>query len=143
MASFTYTTAAQKLLTAGFTSLASGTYKVALLSSGYTPSKTHSFFSDLTNEVTGSGYSAGGATLGNKAVTRDDTNLWATFDADDATWTTSTITARYAVIYQSTGVAGTSPLLALIDFGSDITSSASTFTLPFNASGIFRIAVTV
>ncbi len=143
MTSFTYTKFIEKLLNGGGIDLDSDTIKVALLTSAYTPAKTHGFFSDLTNEVTGTGYSAGGASLANKTVTRDDTNFYATFDADDVTWPTSTITARYAVIYKSTGVAGTSPLIALIDLGSDLSTSVSTFTLPFNASGIFRLAITV
>lgn len=111
------------------------TIKVALLTSTYTPNAAHVFYSDLTNEVAnGNGYTTGGATLGGKAVTYSGGTT--TFDATDATWTTSTITARYAVVYKSSGVGTTSPLLFLYDFGSDKSSSGGTFTVAWNASGL-------
>jgi hypothetical protein len=117
------------------------TLKVALVTSAYTPDiDAHNFYSDLTNEVTGTGYSAGGSTLTTPTVTQDNTNDWAYFDADDVTWAASTITARGAVLYKSTGVAGTSLLIAYFDFGSDKSSTAGNFTIQWNASGIVRLA---
>lgn len=117
------------------------TIKVALVTSSYTPNQdTHDFFDDVTNEVSGTGYTAGGATLGSPTVTLDTTNDRVDFDAADTSWTTSTITARAAVIYKSTGTASTSPVIAYIDFGSDQVSSAGTFLITWNASGILRIA---
>ena len=117
------------------------TVKVALTTSSYTPNfDTHNFFDDITNEVVGTGYTAGGATLATVTVTLDTTNDRVDVDAADASWTTSTITARYGVIYKDTGTASTSPLIALIDFGSDQTSTAGTFTIAWNASGIVRLA---
>lgn len=117
------------------------TVKVALVTSSYAPNQdTHDFFDDVTNEVTGTGYTAGGATLGSPVVTLDTTNDRVDFDAADTSWTSSTLTARAAVIYKSTGTASTSPLIAYIDFGSDQVSSAGTFLITWNASGILRIA---
>lgn len=143
MASFSYTKFAVKMIDASTKiNLAGDTIKIALLSSSYSPSRTHEFFSDVSSaEVTGTGYTTGGATLGSLAVTEDDTNFRANWDAADASWPSSSITARYAVIYKSTGTAGTSPLIALIDFGSNIASSDSTFTVVFNASGILRLSI--
>lgn len=116
------------------------TIKCALVTSSYTPNQdTHNYFDDVTNEVSGTGYTAGGATLANCAVTYDAGTNVTKFDADDVTWTGSTITARYAVIYKSTGTASTSPLIAYIDFGEDESSSSSTFEIQFNADGIFKI----
>lgn len=101
--------------------LTTDTIKVALVSSSYTPNiATHDFFDDITNEISASGYTAGGATLANKSITVDTTNHRAYLDADDTTWAAgATITARYAIIYKSTGTASTSPLIGYIDFGVD------------------------
>jgi hypothetical protein len=80
------------------------TIKVALTTSTYTPDQdTHDFFNDVTNEITGTGYSAGGATLTSPTVTYDTATNQVRLDAADTTWTTSTLTARYAVVYKSTG----------------------------------------
>ena len=117
------------------------TIKVALVTSSYTPNQdTHDYFDDVTNEVTGTGYTAGGATLGSVTVTLDTANDRVDIDAADTSWTTSTITARAAVIYKSTGTSSTSPLIAYIDFTTDQVSSAGTFLIQWNASGILRLA---
>lgn len=117
------------------------TIKVALVTSSYTPNQdTHEFFSDVTNEVSGTGYSAGGSALTTKTVTEDTTNDRGVFDADDVSWTTSTITARAAVLYKSTGTSSTSPLICYIDFGSDKVSTAGTFTVSWDANGILTLS---
>jgi len=141
MASFLYTPFATNLLSGKNIDLDTDTIKIALVTSSYTPDKTHDFFNDITNEVVGTGYTAGGATLASKTVTQDNTNFRAVFDAADATWSNSTITARYGVIYESTGVASTSPLIALIDFGSNIVSVGSTFQVSFNVDGILKLSI--
>ena len=118
------------------------TIKVALTTSTYTPAQdTHDYFDDITNEVTGTGYTAGGATLGSKTITQTDATNKQTFDAADVSWTTSTITARYAVIYKSTGTGSTSPLIGYVDFGSDQASTSGTFQIQWNAAGIFTATV--
>lgn len=117
------------------------TIKVALVTSSYTPNQdTHDYFDDVTNEVSGTGYTAGGATLASPTVTLDTTNDRVDFDAADTSWTSSTITARGAVIYKSTGTASTSPLIAFIDFTTDRVSSAGTFLIQWAAAGIIRLA---
>ena len=116
------------------------TIKVALVSSSYTPADAHDFFDDVTNEVANSGtYAAGGASLANKTVTQDDTDDEGVFDADDVVFTSATITARAAILYKSTGVASTSPLIAYIDFGADKASAAGTFTITWAAEGILNL----
>jgi hypothetical protein len=116
------------------------TLKVALVTSTYTPNQdTHDFFDDVTNEVSGTGYTAGGASLASKAVTVDTTDNEGVFDAADVTWSTATITARGAVLYKSTGTASTSALICYFDFGSDQSSSASDFTIAWNAEGIINL----
>ena len=118
----------------------SDTIKCALCTSTYTPSQTgHEWFSDVTNEITGTGYTAGGATLTTKTV--GTSSLVVTIDADDPSWTTATFTARYAVFYKSTGTSTTSPLIGYLDFGADQTVSAGAFTIQLNASGLAQLTV--
>ncbi len=118
------------------------TLKILLVTSTYAPDQdTHTKRSNVTNEVSGTGYTAGGATLANKTVVVDNTNNWAKFDADDASWVTATITARGAVIYKSRGGASSADeLVCYLDFGSDITSTAGTFTVTFAANGILTLS---
>ena len=118
------------------------TIKVALTTSSYTPNQdTHDYFDDITNQVVGTGYTSGGATLASKTVNYDSGTNVTTFDAADVTWSTSTITARYAIIYRDTGVTSTSPLIGYVDFDADVVSSGGDFTIQWNASGIFTITV--
>ncbi len=118
------------------------TLKIMLVTSTYAPDQdAHTKRSDVTNEVVGTGYTAGGATLANKTVVVDNTNNWAKFDADDASWAASTITARGAVIYKSRGGASSADeLVCYLDFGSDISSTAGTFTVTFAANGILTLS---
>jgi hypothetical protein len=124
----------------GDVDLTNDTIKLALVTSSYTPDQdAHDFFDDVTNEVGASGtYSAGGATL-SVTVSQDDTDNEGVFDATDVSFTGATITARGAVIYKSTGTAGTSPLICYIDFGGDIVSTAGTFTVAFSSEGIINL----
>jgi hypothetical protein len=116
------------------------TIKVMLCTSAYTPNQaTHQYKSSVTNEVVGTGYTAGGATLASK--TEAIVSHVKTFDAADTTWSGSSLTARYAVVYDSTGTDSTSPLIAYIDFGADQVSSSAPFTLTWDAAGIFTITV--
>jgi len=125
----------------GSIDLDTDTIKVMLVTSSYTPNQdSHSKRSDVTNEVTGTGYSTGGSALANKTVTQDNTNNKGVFDADNITWSTSTITARGAVLYKSRGGASSADeLICYIDFGSDYSSSSGDFTITFGASGILTL----
>ena len=118
------------------------TIKVALATSAYTPDQdTHDYFNDVTNEVVGTGYTAGGATLGTKSIGYTAGTNVTKLDAADTVWTSSTLTARYAIVYVSTGTPATSVLLGLLDFGEDKVSSAGDFTIAWNAAGIGTITV--
>ena len=101
------------------------TLKIALYTSSATLGATTSAYS-ATNEVSGTGYTAGGATLSSQAVAYDSTNQVAYFDAADTAWTTATITARGAMIYNNSK---SNASIAILDFGSDYTSTAGTFTI--------------
>lgn len=139
MANVIYNNFKEAIMNGGI-DLDTDTIKVALVTSTYTPDQdVHDMFDDVTNEVTGTGYTAGGATLANKAVTQDNTDNEGVWDADDVTWATSTITARGAVIYKSTGTASTSALIGYIDFTTDKSSSAGNFTIAWDAEGILNL----
>lgn len=139
MADVIYNSFKKKIMD-GSIDLDTDTIKVALVTSSYTPDQdVHDFFDDVTNEVSGTGYTAGGASLANKSVTADNTDNEGVFDADDVSWTTSTITARGAVLYKSTGTASTSALIAYLDFGADKISTDGTFTIAWNAEGIINL----
>ena len=118
------------------------TIKVMLCTSSYTPDQdTHDYKDDVTNEVSGNGYTAGGATLANASLGYTAGTNVIKLDGDDVTWSSSSITARYAVIYKDSGVAGTSPLIAYIDFGEDKTSDNGNFTIEWHADGIAKVTV--
>lgn len=112
-------------------------FKVALLT-GHTFSEEHSAFTtDIQpNEITGTGYTAGGATMTNSAPTIDTVNDWATYDATDVVWATSTLSATAAVVYE----VSTDYPICYIDFGSAQTSSASDFTISWSSDGVFKLA---
>lgn len=117
--------------------------KIMLVTSSYTPAQTHDYKDDITNEITGTGYTAGGAELANCTVTYTSGTGVIKFDADDITWSTATITFRRAIVYYDTGTANTSPLITYIDFGEDVGAVANDFTIQFNAGGINTITATI
>jgi hypothetical protein len=99
-----------------------------------------------TNEVSGTGYSAGGQALTNVDPTTSGTTAFTDFA--DETWTTATITARGALIYNTTpnttSISVSNPSVVVLDFGSDKTSTAGDFTVIFPtadaSNAIIRIA---
>jgi hypothetical protein len=123
--------------------LDSDTLKVMLCTSSFTPDQdTHQYKSSVTNEVTGTGYTAGGATLASVTVAYNGSTNTLTFDAADVSWSASTLTARHAVIYDSTpGSDATRPLICYITFDSDISSTAAPFQLIWDSSGIATMTV--
>lgn len=141
MASAIYNNYKESMLNGGI-DLENDTIKVALCTSSYTPDiDADEFYDDIDNEVAnGSGYTTGGETISNPAVTQDDVNDQAVFTADATTWTSSTITARYAVIYKDTGTASTSPLIGYIDFAEDKSSVSGDFTINWDEDGILTVA---
>jgi len=118
--------------------------KVMLVSDTYTPDiDLHVSKGDIDAisgaEVTGTGYTAGGAGIVNRAITVDTATDFAKYDADDVTWSNSTITARGAIVYLDTGTAGTSTLITYVDFVSNKSSNSGDFLIQWNADGIFKI----
>jgi len=115
--------------------------KCMLLTDSYTPDQeADTELADVvwsTNEVEGDGYDAFGAVLTTPTVT--EATRVTKFDADDVEWAESTITARYAVLYDA--VASGHPLILWVDFGEDKSSENGTFKIEWNASGIFTVTV--
>lgn len=115
---------------------AADTYKIALYSSLASLDETATVYSS-TNEVSGAGYTAGGATLSGYSASNDSGGAW--IDFDDPSWTSSTITARGAVIYNTSK---SNKIIAIIDFGAEYSSSAGTFTVifptPNSTTGLIR-----
>lgn len=97
-----------------------------------------------TNEITGTGYTAGGGTLTNVAPSTSGTTAFTDFA--DLTFSTATVTARGAIIYNTTtgGGTGTTDSVVVLDFGGDKTSTAGDFTIQFPtadaSNAIIRIA---
>jgi len=114
------------------------TMYMALYTSSATLDDTTTAYT-ATNEVSGTGYSAGGQALTTVAPTSSGTTAF--LDFNDETWTSSTITARGALIYNSTQ---SNKSVAVLDFGSDKTSTAGDFTVVFPtadaSNAIIRIA---
>ena len=118
------------------------TFKIALFTSSATMSASTTAYA-TTNEVSGTGYTAGCNTLTNVDPTTSGTT--ALTDFADTTWSSSSITARGALIYNSSTTAGSANrAVAVLDFGADKTSTSGDFTIQFPAAdasnAIIRIA---
>jgi len=114
------------------------TFKIALYTSSASLGASTTAYS-TTNEVSGTNYTAGGNTLTRVDPTSSGTTGFTDFA--DTTWSSSTITARGAVIYNDTD---SDKAVAVLDFGADKSSSGGDFTIQFPAAdasnAIIRIA---
>jgi hypothetical protein len=114
------------------------TFKIALYTSAANLDASTTVYT-TSNEVTGTGYTAGGNTLTGATVTLTGTTAFVDFS--DTSWSTATITARGALIYNSSK---SNKAVAVLDFGSDKISTGGTFTIQFPVNdatnAIIRIA---
>jgi len=116
--------------------------KLMLLTNVASPNQeTWTSKAEVTNEVApGGGYTAGGAELATKALT--EATRVTKFDGDDVSWANSTITARYAVLYDnSAGSDALRKLILWIDFGTDQSSNNTEFKITWDNAGIFTFTV--
>ena len=123
-----------------FTNGTGDTFKLALYTATATLDATTTAYT-VSNEISNTGsYTAGGGTLTNVSPTSSGTTAFTDFG--DISFTTATITARGALIYNDT--AAGDPAVAVLDFGSDKTSTSGTFTIQFPtadaSNAIIRIA---
>lgn len=103
-------------------------FKMMLVSSSYTPAKSHAKRSDITNEVTGTGYTSGGSSCTLTLNSIDNTFNTVSVSFTPPSWASATFTARGAVVYKSRGGASSADeLVCFIDFGADVSCSNDTF----------------
>lgn len=125
-------------LLGGIHDLDTDTINIALFTSSATLGATTTAYS-TTNEATGTNYSAGGNTLSGATITTSGTTAY--IDFNDTTWSSATVTARGALIYNASKA---NRAIAVLDFGGDKTSTNGDFTIQFPAAGattaIIRIA---
>lgn len=122
----------------GIHDLDTDTIKIALYTSAATLGASTTVYSSA-NEVVGTGYTAGGNTLTSPVISLDGTT--AIVDFADSTWASATITARGALIYNSSKA---DRAIAVLDFGSDKTSTSGDFVVqmpaPAASTALIRIA---
>jgi hypothetical protein len=118
----------------------SDSFKLALVADTHTPDfNAHDFFADLTNEVSGTGYTAGGAVTTGETITVS--GGFVTIDFTDVAWTTSTFSGVRAGIWYDDTLAS-DPLICSNNFGSDFSVTAGTLTVVVNANGYLRFDIT-
>lgn len=131
----------KELMTAthNFTNSSGNTFKLAMYTNSASFDASTTAYT-TSNEVSGTGYSAGGSALTN--VTPTSSGTTALTDFADLTFSTAAVTARGALIYNDS--AGGDPSVVVLDFGSDKTSTAGDFTIVFPtadaSNAIIRIA---
>jgi len=109
--------------------LAADTIKIALFTSSASLGASTTAYS-TSNEISGTGYTAGGVALTSKTVSTTGTTAF--FDADDPTWTSASFTANGALIYNNTN---SDKAIAVLAFGGDFTVAGGTFKIVFPAAG--------
>lgn len=126
MASLIYNSLMYDGLT-GAVDIDTDTFKIMLVTSAYSASKAHSKRNQVTNEVSGTAYTAGGQTIVPTIAVSNTTNAL-TITIPQATWSASTITARGAVVYKARGgAASADELVCYVDFMQDIVTSNQPF----------------
>ena len=128
--------------TYNFSNTTSQVFKLALYTNSATLNASTTAYT-TTGETSGAGYTAGGNTLTiNVNPTTGASGNIAYFSFADSVWSSSTITARGALIYLANGT--TNPAVCVLDFGSDKSTTGGTFTVQFpsatNTSAIIRIS---
>lgn len=129
MASLVYNSFMRDIAT-GAVDCDTDTFKMMLVTSSYTAAKSHAKRSDVTNEVSGAGYTTGGNTCTLTVASTDNVGNKVDINFSVSNWTSATITARGGVIYKSRGGASSADeLVGYVDFTSDITSTNGTFAV--------------
>ncbi len=119
--------------------LASDTIKCALMNNTHAFDATNDVWADVSaNEITGTGYTAGGQALTGQSVTIDDVNNKGVFGANDVSWTSATFTAYHTVLYDDTHLSDA--LMISIDFGGAQTVTGNTFTIQWSSGEIINIS---
>jgi hypothetical protein len=110
------------------------TLMLALFTSSFTPDTAETSFGNLTNECTGTGYTAGGEAVTNVAKESG------VVTADPVSWAEITVSARYAVLYTTATIDGiTNPVLLVYDFGSELTLSAIPWSFSWASNILYQL----
>lgn len=126
-------------------SMEAETHKGLLVDDTYTPNfDTHDFRNDVTNEVVGAGYTAGGATITTTDITIGAPSAGVLkWDHDDVSWSASSIPSAMALVdYFNVGSAATDQLLALLDFVTAVTTSTGLLLVSIHANGVLNLDYT-
>lgn len=126
-------------------SLEAETHKMMLVTDSYTPAyDTHDFRDDVTNEVSGTGYTAGGTTITTTEITvASPAAGQLRWDHADPSWSGSTITSAMAGIdYFNVGTAATDQLIGLLDFVTAVSTVSGLLTVQIAANGVFYVDYT-
>lgn len=136
-----YPTMAAALTNAVALNLSAATYKGALINNNATPNfGSHDLWNDLAaNEVYGSGWAQGGVALTGTTVNQSPVGTL-TVDATDVVAANTTLTNARAYVWYASTLGG--ELICLVNFGSDYSTVAGTFTIAWAADGIFSIDLT-
>jgi len=137
MASFNFTATIRTIVNNYF---GSGTYKMLLVSvlPGETEKDSWDFRNDVTNEVVGVGYTAGGTAVTLTVAAVDTVNNDVEVTCSSPSWPSATITAVGGVLYKDSGSAATDALISVVDFGGSVSSTNGTFTVTPSGSIKFQ-----
>jgi hypothetical protein len=135
MASGIYTNFKQNLMNGSY-KLAVDTINVGLMTSSFSFNAANILWATVNaNEISGTGYTAGGMALTGLSVTNSGTmGVWT---ASNVVWTSSTFSTAFAVIYD---ISASNNLIAAIDFGGTLSVSTGTFTIAWSVSGIITLS---
>lgn len=138
MANLIYTSCFRDSLV-GNINFASDSFKMMLVTGSYSPSKNHSKRSDITNEISGTGYSSGGVATIPTIGSVDTTNNTVSITFSTATWTSATFSANGAVIYKARGGSSSADeLVMFIDFGQTLSITSGDFTATVDSPWILN-----
>ena len=114
--------------------------RVMLCTVDYSPNiDTHQYKSDITNEVTGTGYDAGGKQVANRSAAYDSNSKKVELSGDDVSWQEATFTARYAVVYNNDPATDAEKhLLGYVDFGEDKSITDGEFRIEWHEGVVFE-----
>jgi hypothetical protein len=119
----------------------SGSFKLMLVTSSYTYSQTHNVRSDITNEITNTGYTAGGNAIASMVTTEDDTNHQSEYTSANVTFTSLAAGDQpyAAIIYENVGTAATDLLIAYCALTTPPAPDGNNYTINCPTDGWFTI----
>lgn len=126
-------------------SLEAETHKALMTTDTYAPDfDVHDFRNDVTNEVTGTGYSSGGTTITTTEITVGSPSAGVLkYDHDDVQWASSTIANAMCLVgYFNVGTSATDQLIYLLDFVTAVSTTAGLLLVQIATNGVFNLDYT-